>query len=198
MPPRSTKPSKAKSPRSGKPAAKGSKPAAKGSKPASRGPKAASRGPKAASKAPRAPPPGSKRAATKKPTAPRGRTRPSVSRPVEDERAKLRAMAVAKAGLSKKAEGVLVLDVRGLSSVADYFVILSGSGPRQVNALADTIADEMQKQGSPVLGSEGQSTGTWVLLDFGDVVAHIFEPETRLHYDLEGNWADAPRERVEA
>jgi ribosome-associated protein len=142
---------------------------------------------------PKAPAPGSKRAASKRPA----RSKPSVTRPTTDERSRQRALAVAQAGLSKKAEDVLLLDVRGLSSVADFFVLLSGTGPRQVNALAEAVEDELRKQGVKLLGSEGQASGTWVLLDFGDVVAHIFEPETRATYDLEGAWADAPRERIE-
>ncbi len=105
-------------------------------------------------------------------------------------------MLVAQAGLSKKAEEVVILDVRGLSSVADFFVIMSGNGPRQVNAVAEAVEEELGKLGHKTIGSEGRSVGQWVLLDYGDVVAHVFEPEVRAHYDLEGNWADAPRERV--
>ena len=145
-------------------------------------------------KAPAAAPKKKNRAPAKRSAA---KTKPSVARSAPDAKTTLRAKEIALAALAKKAEDVMVLDLRGLSSVTDYYVIATGNGPRQVTAMADAIEQEMGKKGVRTIGSEGRSAGTWVLLDFGDVVAHLFEPEARAHYDLEGNWADAPREKIE-
>ncbi len=111
--------------------------------------------------------------------------RPDLSRP--------RAMVIAQAGLAKKAEDVLVLDVRGLTSYADYFVIMSADSERQASAIADAIDEQLEAQGATKVGVEGHSGGRWVLIDYGDVVAHVFHPEARSFYDLEGLWADAAR-----
>jgi len=112
-----------------------------------------------------------------------------------DERSHLRAKAVAKAALDKKAENVLLIDVRGLTSISDYFVVMSGSAGPQLRAIAEHVEVELKKQGAMPISVEGQG-GSWVLLDYGDVVAHIFEDQVRSFYDLEGLWADAPRELV--
>jgi ribosome-associated protein len=108
-----------------------------------------------------------------------------------------RAHAVAQAALSKKAEHVVLIDVRGLTSIADFFVVMSGTGSRQLQAIAESIEVDLKKQGTYPLSSEGHQGGNWVLIDYGDVVAHIFETEVRAFYDLEGLWADAPREKLE-
>jgi ribosome-associated protein len=115
--------------------------------------------------------------------------RPDTSRP--------RAMAIAQVGLAKKAEDVLLLDVRGLTSYADYFVVMSADSERQASAIADAIDEQLEAQGATKIGVEGQSGGRWVLIDYGDVVAHVFHPEARSLYDIEGLWADAPRIVVE-
>ncbi len=109
-----------------------------------------------------------------------------------------RALAIARAGLDKKAEDVLVLDVRGLTSYAEYFVIMTADSDRQAGAIADAIDEQLEAQGATKVGAEGHSGGRWVLIDYGDVVAHVFQPEARTFYDLEGLWADAPRLAVEA
>jgi ribosome-associated protein len=109
-----------------------------------------------------------------------------------------RAVAAVAAGLDKKAENPVVLDVRGLSGVADYFVILSADSDRQAAAVADAVDDRVTALGAERIGVEGRGGGGWVLLDFGDVVVHVFSPETRSFYDLEGLWADAPRVPVKA
>jgi ribosome-associated protein len=142
-------------------------------------------------------PSGGKRAQVAKRPAPKSKGPAVAKSVVRDERAKQKALLAAKAGLNKKAEDVTLLDVRALSSVADYFVIMSGNGPRQVNALSEGVDEEMKKAGHTRVGIEGQAMGVWVLLDYGDVLVHIFEPEERARIDLEGNWADAPKERVE-
>lgn len=103
------------------------------------------------------------------------------------------ARVAAEAALGKRAEEVMILDVRGLTTYADYFVLASGASNRQVMAIADAVEEKMKQAGHRPLGMEGYSQGHWVLIDFGDVVAHIFYEETRGLYDIEGLWADAPR-----
>lgn len=92
-----------------------------------------------------------------------------------------------------KAEDLVVLDVRGLSSFADYFVIMSGRSSRHVQGLAEAIEAELRSKRVSSKHSEGLQEGLWVLLDFGDVVTHIFYRDNRAFYDLEGLWHDAPR-----
>jgi len=115
--------------------------------------------------------------------------RPDASRPT--------ALAIARAALDKKAEDVTVLDVRGLSSYADYFVIATADSDRQASAIADHVEETMKSQGFSKVGVEGYETGRWILVDYGDVIAHVMNRETRGFYDLEGLWADAPRLAVE-
>jgi ribosome-associated protein len=115
--------------------------------------------------------------------------RPDPARP--------RAMLVAQAGLDKKAEDVLVLDVRGLTSYADYFVLMTADSERQAGAIADAVDERLKREGATKVGVEGYESGRWILIDYGDVVAHVFNPEARGFYDLEGLWADAPRFAVE-
>lgn len=103
------------------------------------------------------------------------------------------AKVAAEAALGKKAEEVMILDVRGLTTYADYFVLASGASNRQVMSIADGVEEKMKGAGHRALGIEGYSQGHWVLMDFGDVVAHIFYEETRGLYDIEGLWAEAPR-----
>jgi len=107
------------------------------------------------------------------------------------------ARVAAEAALAKKAEDVVILDVRGLTSYADYFVLATGTSDRQVMAIADSIQEEMRKAGYRKLGIEGYELGEWVLLDYGDVVAHVFDEDIRRLYDIEGLWAEAPRIPVE-
>ncbi len=103
------------------------------------------------------------------------------------------ALAIAQAALDKKAEDVMVLDVRGLTSYADYFVVATADSDRQASAIADHVEDTMKKAGVSKVGVEGYETGRWILVDYGDVVAHVMNRESRGFYDLEGLWADAPR-----
>jgi ribosome-associated protein len=99
----------------------------------------------------------------------------------------------ARVALDSKAEDLLVLDVRGLSSFTDYFVIMSGRSSRHVQGLAEVIEAELRSKRVSSKHSEGLQEGLWVLLDFGDIVTHIFYKESRGFYDLEGLWHDAPR-----
>lgn len=102
-----------------------------------------------------------------------------------------------RTALDKKAEDLLILDVRRISSFADYFVIMSGRSTRHVQSLASIIEGELRNKRVSAALSEGMGEGLWVLLDYHDVVVHIFYRETRGFYDLEGLWHDAPRVDVD-
>lgn len=102
-----------------------------------------------------------------------------------------KARAAAEAALARKAEDLSLLDVREVASFADTFLIVSGRSDRQVRAIADAIREALAALGERPLGIEGYEEGRWVLLDFGDLVAHVFVPELREYYDLDRLWADA-------
>jgi ribosome-associated protein len=132
-------------------------------------------------------------------TALRPRRTVAVTEPAATpDTARPTAVAIAKAALDKKAEDVTVLDVRGLTSYADYFVVVTADSDRQASAIADHVEDAMKQLGISKVGVEGYETGRWILVDYGDVVAHVMNKESRGFYDLEGLWADAPRFQVEA
>ncbi len=101
-----------------------------------------------------------------------------------------------RAALDAKAEDLLILDVRGIASFTDYFVIMSGRSSRHVQGLAETLESAMRSKRISAAKAEGIKDGMWVLLDFGDVVVHIFYHEQRSFYDLEGLWHDAPRVEI--
>ncbi len=101
------------------------------------------------------------------------------------------AVKAAEAALKKKALDVTILDLSGLTVIADYFVICSGESTTQVKAVAAFIEEELAKKRKKPLGVEGASYSHWVLLDYGDVVIHVFEKETRAYYNLEKLWMDA-------
>ena len=103
------------------------------------------------------------------------------------------AILCARAALEKKAEDPLILDVRKQCSFTDFFVIVSGRSTRHVQGLAEAIEAELRSKRLSTARTEGLSEGTWVLLDYNDVVVHIFYAETRRFYDIEGLWHDAPR-----
>ena len=107
--------------------------------------------------------------------------------------AKSTALAIAQAMLDKKATDVLVLQVAPLTSVADYLVIGSADSDRQASAIADHIDGILARSGPRARSIEGTRTSQWVLMDFGDVIAHIFRQDVRGHYALERLWADAKR-----
>jgi ribosome-associated protein len=98
-----------------------------------------------------------------------------------------------RAVTGKKAENLVVLDVREMTSVADAFIICSGRSNRQVQAIAEYIQSDLKKQHKKPLSVEGLTEGHWALLDYGDVIIHIFYEPVRLFYDLEGLWMDARR-----
>ena len=90
----------------------------------------------------------------------------------------------------KKGEDVKIIDITGISVLADYFIIANGNSDSQVNALVDNVEEELHKAGYPLRQREGQASGSWVLLDFGDIIIHVFDKENRLFYDLERIWKD--------
>ena len=92
----------------------------------------------------------------------------------------------------KKAENILVLRVAALTSIADFFVILTGRNPRQLRALCAAIEAGIQRLGLAPIGTEGTAQSGWMILDLGDVVVHLFDPQTREIYELEVLWGDAP------
>ncbi len=100
----------------------------------------------------------------------------------------------ALSALGRKAEELIILDVRELVSYARYFIICHGSSSRQVAAIADAVRVDVRDELEELpLGIEGMQSGRWVLVDYGDVVVHVFDQHQRSFYDLEGLWVDAPR-----
>jgi ribosome-associated protein len=94
---------------------------------------------------------------------------------------------------SRKAEEITVLDVRGLTTYADAIIIITARSQRQVSSIAENMHIAMKKINNMAIGTEGLKQGTWALLDYGDVIIHVFDKETRDFYDLEGMWSDVPR-----
>lgn len=90
----------------------------------------------------------------------------------------------------KKGEDIKIIDITGISVLADYFIIANGNSDSQVNALVHNVEEELHKAGYPLRQREGQASGSWVLLDFGDIIVHVFDKENRLFYDLERIWKD--------
>ena len=104
----------------------------------------------------------------------------------------LLAKRVAEWSLEKKGEDVKILDLRGLTSVTDFFVIITADSERKAKAVSDFIVDELKEEGERPMHIEGLDSLHWVLIDYVDVVVHIFQPEERKFYDLESLWSDAP------
>ena len=102
-----------------------------------------------------------------------------------------KARRIAQAALERKAERPVALDVRELTSFTEAFVIVSGRSDRQVRAIAGEVVTALKKAGDPPLGVEGLDEGRWVLIDCNDVICHVFDSDTRDHYDLERLWRDA-------
>ena len=104
------------------------------------------------------------------------------------------ALVLADALDEKKALDIVILDVESLVGYTSYFVLASGRGERHVQSLADHLRRHLRTdQGVRPMGVEGAKSGKWALLDFGDVVVHVFKEDERDFYDLEGLWQDAPR-----
>ena len=112
--------------------------------------------------------------------------------PIDDD-PEVRARFVAECAYAVKAEDITALDLRGLTIIADFFVICTGNSSIQIRAIANRIEDGMREQGFKKLRAEGYQEASWILLDYGDVVAHIMAAEQREFYQLEKFWAEAPR-----
>jgi ribosome-associated protein len=120
---------------------------------------------------------------------------PKAPEPAElDERVRL---ALSAAG-EKKAINSIVLDLREIASFTDYFLLMSGTNERQVQAISDGIVETLKKAGSPALRVEGYKTAEWILLDYGDFVVHVFDEKARKFYDLERLWRDSKQVELPA
>ena len=143
-------------------------------------------------------------AATKKPRSPAKIEPPAEPRPTPRPRskgaddAKRVALAIAEAGLDKKALQIVIIDVEGKVDYADYVVVMSGRSDRQVAAICKGIEQELrEKHKVKCLAVEGLPQGKWGLMDFGDVIVHVFHEDVRGYYDLETLWMDAAKLTVE-
>lgn len=101
-----------------------------------------------------------------------------------------------KAADDKRAEDILALNMKGISLIADYFIICHGNSDKQVQAIAREMKEKAQEHGYDVKRIEGFDEGRWVLIDLGDVVAHVFHRDERTYYKLERLWGDAPLEDI--
>ena len=119
------------------------------------------------------------------------------ARDTDDGRSLEAAKRAVSAALDKKALEPVLLDVRDLASYADYILVVSGRSDRQVQAIAESVLDAESGEGRKPLGTEGLRGGHWTLLDFGDVIVHVFYHPARDFYDLESFWVDAPRVPLE-
>ncbi len=108
------------------------------------------------------------------------------------------AHRIADVAVGKKAEDIRILDLRGTALGTDYFLICSGNSDTHVRAVVDEVVAEMKTAGQPVWRVEGYTAGRWVLLDYVDVVVHVFHRETRSYFGLELLWGDVPSETIEA
>lgn len=111
-------------------------------------------------------------------------------------KSKERALTFARLAKDKKAEGIVILDMRDFLDFTDYFVVCNGKTGRHIRAISRKIDEEMSKKKNPISHIEGTYESGWVLMDYGNIVGHIFSPEKREFYDLESLWADAPSEKL--
>jgi len=108
---------------------------------------------------------------------------------------KEKAEILLRAALSKKAMNPTLIRLDKVTSLTDYFLIVSARSPRQVKAVAEAVMIEARDNKIQRYSAEGLTHGNWALIDYGDVIVHVFQPEFREFYDLEGLWREAPRER---
>lgn len=104
-----------------------------------------------------------------------------------------RALLCINALLERKAKNIVVLNVKEISAFTDYFIICSGVSDRQVRSIASAIQENVKKSGILPLGVEGEAAGRWILMDYDDVIIHIFLESVRSFYDMERLWADSPQ-----
>ena len=93
----------------------------------------------------------------------------------------------------KKAEDIVIIDISEVSVIADYFIIAGGNNKSQIQALSDVVDEKLGRAGLPLKQIEGYNNANWILLDFGDIIVHIFDKENRLFYDLERIWCDGKK-----
>lgn len=110
-----------------------------------------------------------------------------------DARSLEKARCAAQAAIDKKGLGPVLLDLREQKSYTDYLLVVSGPGPRATKAVAESVQETMSEHGYRAIGVEGVREGRWALLDYGDLVVHVFDHPLREFYDLEGMWFDAPK-----
>lgn len=104
------------------------------------------------------------------------------------------ALAAARTAAENRGRDIVVLDMRELTPICDYFVLVTGTSRRQLHAISEEIDDKLERDlGDRRLGIEGYQESRWILLDYGNIVIHMFDDETRAYYDLEGLWGDAQR-----
>ncbi len=106
-------------------------------------------------------------------------------------------LAAAAFGYARKARDIIGIDLRGISPVADYFLIMSGSNKPQIRAISDNIEEKLAEQGLRPLRVEGYREAEWILLDYGSLIVHVFGDEHRAYYNLEHLWGDAPAYRFQ-
>ena len=100
------------------------------------------------------------------------------------------ALAAIAALEDKKGEDIMVIDIREVSVLADYFIIANGNNHNQVQALIDSVGEKLAKMGYEPKNIEGYQTGNWILMDYNDIIIHVFDKQNRLFYDLERIWRD--------
>lgn len=108
-----------------------------------------------------------------------------------------RLQAAAEAALERNAEDGIVLDLRGLSDATDYFLVASGESDTHTRAIAENVRERLEEHGETPAGVEGREAGRWILLDYIDIVVHVFLPRVREYYQLERLWGDAPKAPLE-
>jgi len=101
------------------------------------------------------------------------------------------ARTAVDAASDKKASDILLLDIREITTIADYFVVCTGNNPRQLQAISDAVRDALRKQNARLFNQEGVAETGWLLLDFGDIIVHIFSPKEREYYHIERLWNEA-------
>lgn len=117
----------------------------------------------------------------------------SASRRKQLDRTLQQACLAARVLEDTRGQDTLVLDLTGVTSIVDFFIVTSGSSSRQMKAMAEEVHKTLKHEGSKRIGFEGEDSSQWVLQDYGDIVIHLFTPDARKLYDLEHLWAEAPR-----
>ncbi len=112
---------------------------------------------------------------------------------MKDNLPKIKIDIIARAALAKKAGDVVLIDLRKLGSICDYFIIADGESTVQIGAIADNVEKELLGRGWKIRHREGRGEALWVLLDYDDIVVHVFHRDTRAFYDLERLWRDLPQ-----